>query len=486
MIEKRFGFAKIYRGDFETPLLLKCGEDVKFNNEYFLFLDKKIKREIFYPPSISQREIKINDEIYLIPNVMDMLKNTKNFVDYTIQIREKYGYNKLFYTPGIPSSLFSSMVYLGYDIFDDCYDKMQGEIGGEKMVEDIKKHLRGGSFRDFLDGVLNLKGREIIRYLDTNYYEKQEIFYPIWNKKVEIASLESVYRPDIVRWRRRLKERYRKPEYGKYLLLLPCSARKPYSSSKTHKKIRKYVKATMHEVIVTSPLGIVPRELEMFYPAQNYDIPTIGHWYEEEKKMIEDILSWYLENFRYEKIISYLPENMRFLEKLLKEYNVISVWGSKLEELGEITGELNYHVLRKNVILENLKSMARFQFGIADDIFKGAYVRGHYPRVNIYNENGRIFGFNPDRGMLTLTELSARYLMKMGKYTVYIDDFHPEGDVFSVGIVDATKDIREGDEVAVVHNDELRAWGTARMNFYDMLHKRRGKAVKLRGKIFIG
>ncbi len=485
MIEKRFGFAKIYRGDFETPFLLKCGEDIKFKDDYFLFLDKKIKRKVLYPPSIIQREIKIDENTYLIPNVLDMLRNTKNFVDYTVGIREKYGYDKLFYAPGIPSSLYPPMVYLGYDIFDDCYDNMQGNGEGEKIIEEVKHHLRDGDFRDFLDGVLNLKGREIIRYLDTNYYEKQEIFYPIWNKKMNIFSLESIYRVDVERWRRRLKERYKKPDYGKYLLLLPCSARKPYSISTTHRKIREKVKGTMHEVIITSPLGIVPRELEMFYPAQNYDVPTIGHWYEEEKKMIENILSWYLENFKYDMIISYLPENMRFLEHLFKERDVVSIWGNKLDELEKITVDLNYHVPWKNVVLENLKSVARFQFGTGEELFKNAIIRGRYPRINIYKGEKRVFGFNIEKGMLTLTELSADYLMKMSRYTVFIDDFYPQGDVFSVGVTDATKDIREGDEVVVVYDNELRAWGTARINYYDMINEKEGKAVKVRGKIFI-
>ncbi|WP_175266547.1 DUF5591 domain-containing protein [Acidiplasma cupricumulans] len=46
----------------------------------------------------------------------------------------------------------------------------------------------------------------------------------------------------------------------------------------------------MHELIVTSPVGLVPRELENSYPARFYDIPVIGLWYEDEKLMMKNLL----------------------------------------------------------------------------------------------------------------------------------------------------------------------------------------------------
>ena len=39
-------------------------------------------------------------------------------------------------------------------------------------------------------------------------------------------------------------------------------------------------RSSLHELIVTSPVGLVPRELENSYPASSYDIPVIGIWYE--------------------------------------------------------------------------------------------------------------------------------------------------------------------------------------------------------------
>ena len=48
------------------------------------------------------------------------------------------------------------------------------------------------------------------------------------------------------------------------------------------------------EIILTSPLGIVPRDLEYTYPAAHYDIPVTGDWSEIEKQHLEnDLLDFF-------------------------------------------------------------------------------------------------------------------------------------------------------------------------------------------------
>ncbi len=493
MIIKRFSFAKIAKNDIETPILLKCGKDVKIEGSSEIILEKEINRELLHPPSLGQREVEIDENFYLIPNINDLLRNTRELVDYTIKIRKKYGYNAIFYAPGAPTNLYPVLFYLGYDVFDDCMEKLNCyQLWGlsENCTPGISENIfnmtlaafKENRLREFVEGIPDNKSQEIIRYLDLNYYEEQEKFYPSYIPSLNAVSLNSLYRPDIVRWRERLKERYKKPEFGKYLLLIPCSARKPYSESNSHRAMRRATKSTMHEVILTSPLGLVPRELEVIYPAKNYDIPVIGHWYEEEKKMIRDMLSWYLEKFEYNGIISYLPESMKFLEDILNEYGANMIWDMNLEKLEKETKKLNYHVPWHRIMKDNFSSLARFQFSCCDD-FSDVKIYGRYPRVDFKKGKERYFGFDIKRGMLTLAEQSARELAEEGKYVVEIDDFYPEGDVFSVGILNANSEIREGDEVAIVHGGELRAWGIARMNSYDMINEKKGKAVKVRDRI---
>ncbi len=46
--------------------------------------------------------------------------------------------------------------------------------------------------------------------------------------------------------------------------------------SQSHKKFQRAIAGRAHELIITSPLGLVPRELECIYPAGHYDLPVTG------------------------------------------------------------------------------------------------------------------------------------------------------------------------------------------------------------------
>src|SRR5207249_7612127 len=104
---------------------------------------------------------------------------------------------------------------------------------------------------------------------------------------------------------------YAKPPSARVLLLLPCSARKPYSASRSHRRFREAIQAcknpsVVHEVIVTSPLGLIPRELERFYPAGAYDIPVTGDWSRDEAAVVADDLEAFGESNRYDSVVAHL------------------------------------------------------------------------------------------------------------------------------------------------------------------------------------
>ena len=96
--------------------------------------------------------------------------------------------------------------------------------------------------------------------------------------KVICSSEESLYRPEAVRWRQRMEMM---EPLGDTVVLLPCSMKKPYSNSKSHQKFRKLTRS-FQELIVTSPFGICPRELENTFPIQSYDVSTTGSWSADE------------------------------------------------------------------------------------------------------------------------------------------------------------------------------------------------------------
>ena len=108
-------------------------------------------------------------------------------------------------------------------------------------------------------------------------------------------------RPEVTRFRERVRTRYIPPSDISGVIFFPCSARKPYSMSKTHNLFRHVVRRSLkgrrhlvEEVILTSPLGIVPRNLEYSFPAAHYDIPVTGEWSEIEKKHLMKDLTTFL------------------------------------------------------------------------------------------------------------------------------------------------------------------------------------------------
>ena len=157
-----------------------------------------------------------------------------------------------------------------------------------------------------------------LRDIDRNHFKTVEELFPVSGGPFTASSEMSLRRPDIIRFQRRLVERYKKPRSARTLVLLPCSARKPYSFSKSHGLFREAISSSgckdVHEVIVTSPIGLVPRELECYHPASNYDIAVTGYWTLEEQRMIDQLLKQYLKKNKYQNIIVHLPEEMNWLD----------------------------------------------------------------------------------------------------------------------------------------------------------------------------
>ncbi|RLF65608.1 MAG: hypothetical protein DRN30_03675, partial [Thermoplasmata archaeon] len=102
------------------------------------------------------------------------------------------------------------------------------------------------------------------------------------------------------------------------------------------------------------------------------------------------------------------------------------------------------------------------------------------PRSRLLMERKQIASFDIRRGYYSFTLHGAEYLLKSNMFWVEIDDFIPKGSVFCAGIIDADEHIREGDEVIITHNGELRAVGIARMSGKMLKDASRGLGVKVR------
>jgi len=116
-------------------------------------------------------------------------------------------------------------------------------------------------------------------------------------------------------WRKLIEEYV--PPKGRYdlCLILPCAYGKPYSQSFIHYAIRSAIKdyllaGRIHEVIVTNA-GVVPRDIDEYWPYCAYDWNPI-HETKEIKECYTKVLARRLEAYlrkhgwRYSKIAAYL------------------------------------------------------------------------------------------------------------------------------------------------------------------------------------
>jgi archaeosine synthase alpha-subunit len=289
-----------------------------------------------------------------------------------------------------------------------------------------------------------------------------------------------------------VKSRFSKPPSARLLLLLPCSARKPYSASRSHRRFREAILASgnpnaIHEVIVTSPLGLVPRELERFYPARAYDIPVTGDWNRDEATMVTEDLKAFVAANGYDSVILHLGAEEPIVQAALP--GAVATGGGRPtsdDSLATLTKALRdatanlARVSSGQRFAETMTSIARFQFGEAGlALVRNATYRGRFPDVHVISE-GRQVAMHTARGLLSLTLEGGNVLSQSGAYCVEIEDFVPKGNVFAVGVTDASDDIRVVDDVVVRHEGQVRAVGTACMNPREMRDSERGQAVRVR------
>ncbi|MGF3584236.1 MAG: archaeosine synthase subunit alpha [Thermoplasmatota archaeon] len=514
-------------------------------------LYKKKKTECYIMPAnreIIDTALKNNHaSLFVVANASQLLQQQSKFVDFIVEIREKIGYQKMLYLPcvGDPSS-FALLTYLGIDLFDSIsaiqasrnnfllfstghhsIDEMQelpcscpscnkyrGKPSDMKFqqildhnyyaihteIKQVRNAIHLGCLRELVETRIRINPglTAILRNLDFNHYDFLEKRTPLVRSNQLLATTkESLHRPEIRRFQERIIDRYRKPKSTKILLLLPCSAKKPYSFSKSHKLFREKLYSLknphiVHEVIITSPLGIVPRELELIYPASMYDIPVTGVWDEDEKKMIRELLKKYLKNNIYEKTIVHLPTAVTmFLKDILKnpiktcvDDNPTSEESLKklLNVLKKTTDTLE-KVDARTRNKENLESFVSYQFGreTAKKLISDCDIKGKYPELKITYKDRQLGMITQQRGLISLTLYGANRLLEPKNYWVEIySDFTLLGSVFAPGIKDADESIRIDDEVVVLKNKKLCAVGVALMNGKEMKESTHGEAVKIR------
>lgn len=381
-------------------------------------------------------------------------------------------------------------------VFKAALAHNRGAIHNEAMI--AANEVNAGTLREFVESRVRAYPWLVaaLRNLDREFFEPMEALTPIWKQRLHALSHESLHRPEVRRWGERLKTRYRPPPSVSVLLLVPCSARKPYSLSKTQRSIDRCLMGirpafAVHRAVVTSPLGIVPQELERVFPAAHYDIPVTGDWVAEEVNRVEEQVKALTALHHYRAVVSLVGDDLPQLATAVPRIAECAAKGRPWDEalalaaraVGEaLAGEKDVDPRKRT--LEDLASIGRFQFGAAaaEALFEGATPRGRYPWSRVFAGKEQLAMHVPDRGRLALTLGGAKRVAAAGTYRVEIGPFELKGDLFAVGVKAADPEIRIGDSVAVVRDGSVVAAGFARMAGNEMMAMRRGSAVDVRHK----
>ena len=474
-------------------------------------------------PFADDLQIPEGTEVVVISNAFELRKDARKVVKAIISIREKVGYNVVLCAPGLadPSTL-ALYSYMGIDVFDDSVARVagingilsipEGEIvsGGDMternisaMAEECSKihdFISGERLRELVDqrAPSSASSVAVLRIFDDEGYAYQEEGCSTVGCRFSCNTTQALRRPEVLRYRKMIMERYEKPEHKRVLVLLPCSAKKPYHISKTHRRFLSAIHTAghdvlVHEVIVTSPLGAVPRELDVFFPPKSYDIPVTGQWKPEEKEFIRELVGHIIEQ-GYDTVISHLGEDTELVSGLceMKETvvgdptspaslqnldNALREATKGMEGMGDYTTDRN----------ETIRSVLTFQFGkeIADAIMdKDTYGMGKFPYWKIMRgKNLQLGMLTEERGMISMTLDGAKILAEHNYHIVDIMDFELKGSLFAVGVKDADPSIRIGDEAVIMCNGEVKAVGVAMMSGREMKELNRGVAVRIRHKL---
>ncbi len=279
----------------------------------------------------------VGAEVVVVPNAFELRHDPRRAVDAIIRLREACGFGRILCMLGIAEpSTASILAYMGVDLFDASLPKAMGLSGIRQIpeadivtgkdeseanvreldaeLEKVRMFIGCDRLRELADqrSFSSPSSVALLRIYDREGYVYAEETCSTVGCRFCCNSTQALRRPDIRRYRDRMKS-YRKPAGKRILLLLPCSAKKPYHISKSHKAFASAIHTAphdtlVHEVIVTSPLGAVPRELDAMYPANAYDIPVTGEWKCEEKAMIREMIGNIIAQ-GYDKIICHLGED---------------------------------------------------------------------------------------------------------------------------------------------------------------------------------
>ena len=503
--------------DLHTPHIVFSKEDLTESPDLNSTGTITIGKSFELPPtpmgldSDKEPYLQLSKDIAVLDHAYSL--KPEKIVEIASKFREEAGYSRLIYAPAVEPSNMPILAYLGVDIFDDLNVELRSSTGwaldgGEwikqSQIEDLFSHNRTELSRWILkirNAIANGKLRELVEITSLHNPRVSQILHHSSSLLIEKgARIHSIIRsndlslnhPSILDFQQRLSD-YEPPAKNMVLLILPCSARKPYFKSSSHKRFYNAIRdidnhLALHIVSVTSPLGLVPRELEFCYPAAHYDIAVTGKWSPSEVEMLRVQLSKLEPKKHYIKAIVHAGSSSEIMTDLVKELG-IDVVNTRVERpssyegleilqnIAKMTLKKIPHLNTKDRAEGEAKGLASFQYGENADFLINSEISGRMP----YKLRcGDLAAMSPLVGGFGLTMNGGIEYSTQGGPVVFAETFKLVGDLFAVGVNAYDGDWNIGEQVVIKQNDVVTAVGIAKMNPEEMISMNRGLAVEVR------
>jgi 7-cyano-7-deazaguanine tRNA-ribosyltransferase len=306
--------------------------------------------------------------------------------------------------------------------------------------------------------------RELRKKVNKKWLEQFEIISK--NKALFYTGNSTIHRPLIYRIQKRLNDRYN--FLADNYILLPDSE-KPYSKYYNKEILQLYSSKNNVQIIIESPIGPVPIELDEMYPFAQSIFPK------KKDTHTNQIIKKLLKNFLKEKNKIFLKNKVIFKEKIKKSEEII-----------------------KNFDIRKISAISDMQFGknACKALFNGKIKILKSKKTgkirNIYCNNKHILSMRASDGLFTLKLEGAKklhnYFKKPNLRVIIKNDvveFIRGGkSVFAKFVLDCDSNLRPYDECIIVDEDDIfLGVGRCLLNKIEMLSFNFGMAVKLREHI---
>ena len=307
---------------------------------------------------------------------------------------------------------------------------------------------------------------EHMRHFDALMKGKGDVLrlHPAGKGSIEFMAQESHLDAQVSSWVEFMNERYMVPDgLDNVLILLPCSERKPYRLSKSHRKFIDAIGSNgCHEVMVTSPLGLVPRDLEDVWPAGFYDIPVTGDWTQDELNRVQTMVKSLVQRHEYRCIINHsgIDLDLKTIEVIDTRQGESSGSRTSLQRLSDAVNHCKeHHQVRRrkgeSINMDRFKSISRYLYG-SDEWLNGCRIRGKPPRWKIEKDGKQIALWFYDRAGFSFSKEAIDVLFenKILPRVHLQPDIKWKGDLH-LGIIDSyDTNILLGQDLLVLQGDE--------------------------------